>query len=113
MLAGRSPSVFPAYSYVESISIEDITTNLTTAGVLPSFRYLLSLEEVGGNKWVTVAIKVPEITLSIADLSGQPVSNHRGQAQELCDALNEDLYFGHSARLLNRAGFYEGFSPRP
>ena len=30
-------------------------------------------------------------------------------AQELCDALNKDLYFGHSARLLNRAGFYEGF----
>ena len=113
MLAGRSPSVFPAYSYVESISIEDITTNLATAGVIPAFRYLLSLEEVGGNKWVTVAIKVPAITLPESTLpttlSSQTITAHREQAQALCDALNEDLYFGHAARLLNRAGFYEGF----
>jgi len=109
MIAGRSPSVFPAYSYVESISIEDITANVANAGVIPAFRYLLSLEEVGGNKWVTVAIKVPEITLPLPSLSGQVLSTHIAQAQFVCDALNEDLYFGHAARLLNRAGFYEGF----
>ena len=110
MIAGRSPSVFPAYSYVETISIEDITANVTNAyGYIPPFRYLLSLEEVGGNKWVTVAIKVPEIELPNNNLSGQVIGEHIAQAQFVCDALNEDLYFGHAARLLNRAGFYEGF----
>ena len=116
VISGRSPSVFPAYSYVTTASVMSIV-EIVSSGVsntpakIGSFKYLLSLEEVGGNKWVTVAVPVNLdffLAHSLDDMNND-LSNTTDVAKEICDALNEDLYFGHSARLLNRAGFYEGF----
>lgn len=117
VLAGRSPSVFPAYSYINTVSIGSILEQFVADGADPTqpttvnaFKYLLSLEEVHGNKWVTVAVNVPSFTFShsLVDISGN-INNAIDNAKELCERLNLDIYFGHSARLLNRAGFYEGF----
>jgi len=116
VISGRSPSVFPAYSYVTTASVifivETVSSGvLNTPAQIGTFKYLLSLEEVGGNKWVTVAVPVDlssNLSHSYDDMNGN-LSKTTNVAKEICDALNKDLYFGHSARLLNRAGFYEGF----
>lgn len=117
VISGRSPSVFPAYSYVSTASVISLAEQFIADGnpnigsKIGSFKYLLSLEEVGGNKWVTVAVPVDlssNLSRSFNEMNGN-LSKTTEVAQEICDALNKDLYFGHSARLLNRAGFYEGF----
>ena len=107
-LTGRNACVYPAYAYIETAPVTALESVLNAefgVEILPASRYLLSLEstEAGQeDKWVSLVVNNEQITFKISTYPSV-----EQMVKDIASQLNKDLYFGHSARLLDRAGFYD------
>jgi len=108
-ITGRNACIYPAYALVETAQIYEISAEIHAqlggTYTLPASRYLLSLESTEPgleDRWVSLVVNNEAISFDTDDYV-DVVS----MLEYIAEKLNKDLYFGHSARLLDRAGFYD------